>query len=172
MVEQKGENQACFRRRNQLSEGRSKRWEEWECWGREQAETQNQTKKVTYLLHWSRSQAFSAAHSPQRLSHVYYHVYLLFIHRSIVVTISISHSITSDTLATPRTVRSPSGPSVHGILQARILEWVAISFSRGSSRPKNQTQVSCTEGRFFTIWAIEKTPINQYLLKINYLALF
>ena len=37
---------------------------------------------------------------------------------------------------------SPPGSSVHGILQARILEWVAISFSRGSSRPRDQTQVS------------------------------
>ena len=38
---------------------------------------------------------------------------------------------------------SPQGSSVHGILQARILEWVAISFSRGSSRPRDQTHVSC-----------------------------
>ena len=41
---------------------------------------------------------------------------------------------------------SPPGPSVHGILQARILEQVAISFSRGSSRPRDQTQVSCVSG--------------------------
>ena len=46
---------------------------------------------------------------------------------------------------------SPPGFSVHGILQARMLEWVAISFSRGSSGPKNQTQVSCIAGRFFTV---------------------
>ena len=39
---------------------------------------------------------------------------------------------------------SPAGPSVHGILQARILEWVAMPSSRGSSQPKDQTQVSCT----------------------------
>ena len=45
---------------------------------------------------------------------------------------------------------SPPGSSVHGILQARILEWVAISFSRRSSRPRNRTQVSCIAGRFFT----------------------
>ena len=37
----------------------------------------------------------------------------------------------------------PPGSSVHGILQARILEWVAISFSRGSSQPRDQTRVSC-----------------------------
>ena len=38
---------------------------------------------------------------------------------------------------------SPPGSSVHGISQARILEWVAISFSRGSSRPRDGTYVSC-----------------------------
>ena len=45
----------------------------------------------------------------------------------------------------------PPDSSVHGILQARILERVAISFSKGSSLPRDQTQVSCTAGRFFTI---------------------
>ena len=40
----------------------------------------------------------------------------------------------------------------HGILQARILEWVANSISRESSQPRDQTRVSCTAGRFFTIW--------------------
>ena len=45
---------------------------------------------------------------------------------------------------------SPPGSSVHGILQARILEWVAIPLSRGSSQPKDQTCVSCTVGGFFT----------------------
>ena len=46
---------------------------------------------------------------------------------------------------------SPPGSSVHGIFQARILEWVAISFSRGSFLPRNQTQVSCFACRFFTV---------------------
>ena len=43
--------------------------------------------------------------------------------------------------------------SVHGIFQARVLEWIAISFSRGSSRPRNRTRVCCIAGRRFTIWA-------------------
>ena len=42
--------------------------------------------------------------------------------------------------------------SVHGILQARILEWVAIAFSRGSSQPKDWTWISCTAGSLFTFW--------------------
>ena len=48
------------------------------------------------------------------------------------------------------------GSSVHGILQARILEWVAISFFRGSSRPRDQTRVSCTADRVFTNWAMRE----------------
>ena len=47
---------------------------------------------------------------------------------------------------------SPPGSSVHRILQRRILEWVVIPFSRGSSRPEDWTQVSCIAGRRFTIW--------------------
>ena len=48
---------------------------------------------------------------------------------------------------------NPPGCSVPGILQARILEWVAIPFSRGSSQPRDWTWVSCIAGCFFTIWA-------------------
>ena len=47
---------------------------------------------------------------------------------------------------------------VHGILQARILGWVASPFSRGSSQPRDQTQVSHTAGRFFTSWATREAP--------------
>ena len=46
---------------------------------------------------------------------------------------------------------SLSGSSVHGIFQARMLEWIAISFSRGSSQPRNQTRVSHIVGRHFTV---------------------
>ena len=45
---------------------------------------------------------------------------------------------------------SPPGSSVLGIFQMRILEWIAISFSRGSSQPRDQTWISCIAGRFFT----------------------
>ena len=48
---------------------------------------------------------------------------------------------------------SSPGSSIHEITQARILEWVAIPFSRGSSQPRDQTQVSRIGGKFFTIWA-------------------
>ena len=45
------------------------------------------------------------------------------------------------------------GSAVHGIFQARILEWAAISFSRGSSQPRDRTQVFCIADRRCTIWA-------------------
>ena len=58
---------------------------------------------------------------------------------------------------------SPPGSSVRGILQARILEWVAIPFSRGSSQPRDRTWVSCITGGFFTSWATrEALPIQRW----------
>ena len=58
---------------------------------------------------------------------------------------------------------SPPDSSVHRILQARTLEWGAIPFSRASSPPRDWTQVSCTAGRFFIVWATRGAP---YLLII------
>ena len=68
------------------------------------------------------------------------------------------------TLCNPMGSSSP-GSSVHGILQARILEWSAISFSRGSFWPRDWTWVSCIAGRFFTNWAtreiFESCTVNK-----------
>ena len=59
---------------------------------------------------------------------------------------------------------SPPGSSVHGLLQARTLEWFAMPSSRGSSRPRDGTLVSCIAGRFFTVWATrEAYPDSQSL---------
>ena len=61
---------------------------------------------------------------------------------------------------------SPPGSSAHGILQEGILDWVAIPFSRGSSLLRDQTQVSCIAGRFFTTWATrEISPAWLYYPK-------
>ena len=60
---------------------------------------------------------------------------------------------------------SPPGSSVCGISQARIQEWVAISFSRGSSQPRDQTHVSCIAGRFFTAEPPGKTSFYLQLPK-------
>ena len=53
-------------------------------------------------------------------------------------------------------VCGPPGYSVHGILQARILEWVAMPFSRGSSWSRDRAWVPCIASRFFTIWAVKE----------------
>ena len=55
---------------------------------------------------------------------------------------------------------SPPGSSVHGIFQARILEWVAVSSSRGSSRPRDQTCVSCIDRQFLCWSATRKAPLG------------
>ena len=73
------------------------------------------------------------------------------------------YSIKCPTLCDPMDC-SPPGSSVHGILQARILEWGAISSSRGSSRPRNRTQISCMAGKFF---AIRATRQVKFILKMS-----
>ena len=78
-------------------------------------------------------------------------------HRPLLVTsfilkVKVLVSQSCPTLGDPMDC-SPPGSSVHGILQARMLEWVAISSSRGSSLPRTLTQFSCIAGKFFTVWA-------------------
>ena len=58
---------------------------------------------------------------------------------------------------------SPPGSSVHGILQARVLEWIVVSFSRGSSWFRNWTQVSYIIGGCFTVWATREAPIFTHM---------
>ena len=63
---------------------------------------------------------------------------------------------------------SPPGSSVHRILQARILEWVAMSSSRRASQPRDQTQISCIVGRFFTIWTTREVPRHALEQNLKY----
>ena len=63
----------------------------------------------------------------------------------------LAKSLQSSPILYDRMDSNPPGSSVHGILQARTLEWVAIPFSRGSSRPRDGTRVSCIAGGFFTV---------------------
>ena len=62
------------------------------------------------------------------------------------------------TLCDPMDCSLP-GSSVHGIFQATVLEWIAISFSRGSSQPRDQTLVSCIVDRHFTVWTTREIPM-------------
>ena len=61
------------------------------------------------------------------------------------------------------TLWSPPDSSVHGIFQARILEWAVISFSRGSFPSRNQISVSCIAGRFLTNWATREALLHCYV---------
>ena len=64
----------------------------------------------------------------------------------------------------------PMAYTVHGILQVRILEWVALPFSRGSSQPRDRTQVSHVAGRFFTSWAPRDSVLfaySMYLIEVE-----
>ena len=69
------------------------------------------------------------------------------------------------TLCDPMDCSLP-GSSVNGILQARILEWVAIPFSRGSSQPRDPTQVSCSAGGFFTVWTTKQALLRMKSLQM------
>ena len=70
------------------------------------------------------------------------------------------------TLCNPMDCSLP-GSSVHGIFQARILEWAAISFSRGTSQPRDRTRVSSIVGRHFTVWATLNGKIH-----VNFVGFF
>ena len=59
----------------------------------------------------------------------------------------------------------PHGSAIHGIFQARVLEWAAISFFRGSSQPMDQTQVSCIADRSFTVWTTRETYLHIKCLR-------
>ena len=82
---------------------------------------------------------------------------------SLCLNIKKAYSLLScPTLCDPMDYNLP-GFSVHGIFQARILEWVAVPISRGSSQPRDRTRVSHIVGRFFTIWVI----IDNYYINKN-----
>ena len=71
------------------------------------------------------------------------------------------------TLCSPMDCSLP-GSSIHGIFQARVLEWVAISFSRGSFQPRDGTWVSYIAGRCFTLWATREAPLLYTYPKMHY----
>ena len=65
-----------------------------------------------------------------------------------------------------------SGSSIHGIFQARVLDWAAISFSRGSFQPRDWTQVFYIEGRRFTVWATREALWWIELLNVGWFIFF
>ena len=81
--------------------------------------------------------------------------------QSILKEINPEHSLKVKVTQSCLTLCNPMDYTVYGVLQARILEWVAFPFSRGSSQPRDWTQVSCIAGGFFTSWAIREAPFIE-----------
>ena len=104
------------------------------------------------------------------------HTGFLFTYSSLIIKIKAAHADTITTCVCTVAQScltlcdlmdcSPSGSPVHGIFQARILEWVVISFSRGSSWPRDQTMSPALANRFFTIAPPGKSQILLENLKI------
>ena len=94
-------------------------------------------------------------------THTYTHVYIWYM-KVLVTQLCL-------TLCYPMDYSLP-GSSVHGFLQARILEWVAIPLSR-SSLPRDQTQVSHVADRLFTVWATREAPYETYIYIYIYICL-
>ena len=123
-------------------------------WGRKELDTTGHSTAV--YTGWTQ-----AGNSPESQKHPmqsgYMSMYFLSCYGKVLVAQSCS------TLCDPTDCR-PKGSSVHEILQARILEWVATPFSRASSQPRDWTRVSCIAGISFTIWAA-KEAVSKMILK-------
>ena len=91
-------------------------------------------------------------------------VQVLLISPDFILSLCVLVAQSSPTLCDPMDYSLP-GFSVHGILQAGVLEWIAIPFSRGTSKPRDQTLVPCIVDRFFTIWATGKSILSLGIYK-------
>ena len=123
----------------------------------------------TSIPHWGTKSLQATWHSQEKKKLLYlpgcYHVWLwpwncVSLLQTIKWKVRVSHSVVSSSSQSMDC--SPPSFSVHGILQARIVEWVANPFARGSSQPRNQTQVSYIERRFSTIWATREAAQESW----------
>ena len=121
----------------------------WNVWvGNEGLIYIHRTSTLIILFQFFFGYTFSLS---QTHTYTFMYVYMFIIHTHAFIIIIFLKVVQSYlTLCDPMDC-SPPGSSVHGILQARILEWVAIPFSRGYSQPRDQTQVSRIAGGFLTM---------------------
>ena len=98
-------------------------------------------------------------HQRPNSKYLYFFFIFFFVSKLCLLTLKVKVTQLRLTLCTPMDYSTPSS-SVHGVLQARILEWVATLFSRGSSWPRDRTQVTHITSRFFTVWATQGTLIT------------
>ena len=110
------------------------------------------THVSSYILYTHVSSYILYMHVSSYILYTHVSSYILYMHVKVLVVQSCL------TLCDPMGCSLPNS-SVHGILQARILEWIAISSSRGSSRPRDQSWVYHIAGRFFIVWATREAHI-------------
>ena len=107
-----------------------------------------ESRLASYLIFTKMWQGLSITYGHQFLPHLpFFRVAICF--KRNCEKVKVLFPQLCPTLCNPKDY-SLAGFSVHGISQARRLEWVAIPFSRGFSQPRDQTRVSCITGRFFT----------------------
>ena len=107
-------------------------------------------------------------------SPMYMYVYSLYMYIHIHAYV-LSHLSLVQLIATPWTIYIPPSSSAHMILQVRILEWIAMPSSRGSSQPRNQTCVSCNSciaGGFFTPMQLGKLIYMHILSLYKYICTY
>ena len=102
----------------------------------------------THLLEWPKSKPLGRPKTNKYVEKLELFIYCCWDTKWVKVKVKVTQLCP--------TLCDPMDYMVHGILQARILEWVAFPFSRGSSPPRNWTQVFHIAGRFFTSWATRK----------------
>ena len=110
------------------------------------------TRMVPFLQHWYITDNHAKSRADLRV-----HSWWILVHSTVLnkcAHCDVLCLVTQSCLSLCNSMDcSPPGSSVHGLLQARTLEWVAMPSSRGSSQASDQTQVSRIAGRFFTVWA-------------------
>ena len=118
---------------------------------KQQSQTKSETKKL-----FAKSSFSNITTNKTSLLRIYFHLLIqsLFLHCSKVKVLAQSCLILCEPMDC-----SPPGSSIHGILQARILEWVAIPFSWVSSQPRDQIRISCMAGRLFTAESLGKLNV-------------
>ena len=105
---------------------------------------------LLHLLHWPAGSLSLAPPGKPMFKDILFNIYLIY-------TVD---SLTPNSKPTVPTLCDPMDYTVHGILQARILEWVAFPFSRGSSQLRDRTQISRIAGGFFTIWVTREAHVS------------
>ena len=126
--------------------------------------------RSTFLIYFSKFTALSVAKSSLSPSLHQWRIALWITHFFLTpVPVKLLQSCPA--LSDPMDHSAP-GSSIYGSLQARILEWVASPFSRGSFRCRDRTRVSCIAGKFFIIWATREALILMSMVPLNVNAFF